>query len=64
MIIYPSEYFRNWYYVGKHTSKLRNRAAVEYRINVLDVDYLLLIQKALVLYTAVYLKITVSYMSQ
>ncbi|NLA63400.1 MAG: transposase family protein [Bacteroidales bacterium] len=36
MIIYPSEYFRNWYYVGKHTSKLRNRAAVEYRINVLE----------------------------
>ena len=36
MIIYPSEYFRNWYYVGKHTSKLRNRAVVEYRINVLE----------------------------
>ena len=36
MIIYPSEYFRNWYYVNKHTSQLRNRDVVEYRIKVLE----------------------------
>lgn len=35
MIIYPSEYFRNWYYINKHTSRLRNRDVVEYRIKVL-----------------------------
>ena len=36
MIIYPSEYFRNWYYVNKHTSQLRNKDIVEYRIRVLE----------------------------
>lgn len=36
MIIYPSEYFRNWYYVNKHTSQLRNKDVVEYRIKVLE----------------------------
>ncbi len=36
MIIYPSEYFRNWYYTDKHTSRLRNREVVEYRIKVLE----------------------------
>lgn len=36
MIIYPSEYFRNWNYVNKHTSRLRNREVVEYRIKVLE----------------------------
>lgn len=35
MIIYLNGYFRNWDYVTKHTSMLRNRDVVEYRINVL-----------------------------
>ena len=35
MIIYLNGYFRNWDYVDKHTSRLRNRDAVEYRIKVL-----------------------------
>lgn len=35
MIIYLNGYFRNWDYVDKHTSRLRNRAVVEYRIKVL-----------------------------
>ena len=36
MIIYPSEYFRNWYYINKHTSRLRDKDTVEYRIKVLE----------------------------
>ena len=35
MIIYLNGYFRNWNYVDKHTSRLRNRDVVEYRIKVL-----------------------------
>ena len=35
MIIYLNGYFRNWDYVNKHTSELRNKAVVEYRIKVL-----------------------------
>lgn len=35
MIIYLNGYFRNWDYVNKHTSRLRNRGVVEYRIKVL-----------------------------
>ena len=35
MIIYLNGYFRNWDYVDKHTSRLRNRDVVEYRIKVL-----------------------------
>ncbi len=35
MIIYLNGYFRNWDYVDKHTSQLRNRDIVEYRIKVL-----------------------------
>lgn len=36
MIIYLNGYFRNWDYVDKHTSRLRNRNVVEYRIKVLE----------------------------
>ena len=36
MIIYLNGYFRNWDYVDKHTSRLRNRDTVEYRIKVLE----------------------------
>lgn len=35
MIIYLNGYFRNWDYVDKHTSRLRNKDVVEYRIKVL-----------------------------
>lgn len=35
MIIYLNGHFRNWDYVDKHISRLRNRGVVEYRIKVL-----------------------------
>lgn len=36
MIIYLNGYFKNWDYVDKHVSNLRNKAVVEYRIKVLE----------------------------
>lgn len=36
MIIYLNGYFRNWDYVEKHTSRLRNTDIVKYRIKVLE----------------------------
>ena len=35
MIIYLNGYFRNWDYADKHTSRLRNKEVVDYRIHVL-----------------------------
>lgn len=36
MIIYLNGYFKNWDYVDKHTSRLRYKEIVEYRIKVLE----------------------------
>ena len=35
MIIYLNGYFRNWDYVDKHISQLRNKDIVEYRVSIL-----------------------------